>query len=157
MFASFLASLISPITQVQPSNHTHTHTDARFWLSTYILTAQTDAIIPPSGYLLLQNHINVFLAEQQRGHGGVQLIFHISASRSTITPSLTFLCPRQPFPSLANYIHFSGTQTRSMRPETMLEEAVNTERSQNKSPQDACYCFSNDHYYWLMGNEGSSL
>lgn len=48
------------------------------------LTVEMDTRSLPLRYLLLQNHINVCPGEQQRGHGGVQLIFRISASRSTI-------------------------------------------------------------------------
>lgn len=51
----------------------------------HIFTAEIDTSSLPLRYLLLQNHISVCLGERQRGHGGVQLIFCISASRSTIT------------------------------------------------------------------------
>lgn len=45
---------------------------------------------------MLQDHINACLGEQERGHGGVQLIFRISASRSAIAPSIERRM--QPFP-----------------------------------------------------------
>lgn len=47
-------------------------------------------------YLLVQNGINRCPGELQRGHAGVQLIFHISASRSSITQSIdpSVLCGR---------------------------------------------------------------
>ncbi len=60
----------------------------------HIFTVEMDTSSLPLRNLLLQNHINVCLGEQQRGHGGVQLIFRISASRSTITQpvDLPVLC-----------------------------------------------------------------
>lgn len=79
--------------QPNPSPLENTQTDART-TPTLILTAEMDTSSPPLRYLLVQNHINVSLGEQQRGHGGVQLIFHISASRSTIAQpvDLPVLC-----------------------------------------------------------------
>lgn len=54
----------------------------------FLQRAEPDGGSLPLRCLLVQNHITACPGGQQRGHAGVQLIFYISASRSTITQSV---------------------------------------------------------------------